>query len=325
MNFMKPLVSIIVPVYNVEKYVSGCITSLLMQTYRNLQIILVDDETPDNSGKICDDFAEKDERISVIHKKNGGLSSARNAGIDVANGDYIMFLDSDDYLAENAVEMLVCANKEDDADIVQFDFFETDKEYYSFCADVPKNISFTQDKKEMFEKIYEIGGSAVSACTKLYKSSLFDSFRFKEGILYEDEHMCTHLLPHVNSILYVDAKLYSYVKRNGSIINSDFSPKKLDRIFISHDRICQLEKLQYYDLLQTEKNKLFLTLITLWCDAKKVNEKKSLEYIDEELKKFLNSEKVTLDGKFRLIYDLCRINVKLLYFYYLYKIVTKQI
>lgn len=322
---MKPLVSIIVPVYNVEKYIDGCIKSILTQTYKNLQIILVDDESPDNSGKICEEFAKTDNRITVIHKLNGGLSSARNAGLDIADGDYIMFVDSDDYLADNTVETLISVNEKYDADIVQFNFFETDKEYYKFSADLPQNILFTQNKKEMFENLYKIGGSAVSACTKFYKSSLFKSFRFKEGILYEDEHMCTHLLPDVNSILYVDGNFYNYVKREGSIINSSFSPKKLDSIWVSYDRINQLKNLNYNDLVQTENNKLFMNLTSLWCEAKKINDLKSLKYITGELKNFLKKEKITLGSKFKLLYYLCKIDVSLLLFYYIYKKIAKQV
>ena len=161
------LLSFILPIYNVEAYLEECIDSILDQITDECEIILVDDGATDSSGEICDRYSEKHSAIRVVHKENGGLSSARNAGLDVSNGDYIMFLDSDDYLAENAVEMLVCANKEDDADIVQFDFFETDKEYYSFCADTLTNISFTQDKKEMLEAL----GLEESGLDKLIKKS----------------------------------------------------------------------------------------------------------------------------------------------------------
>ena len=108
----KDLISIIVPIYNVEKYIKKCIDSIINQTYTNLEIILVDDGSPDNCGKICDKYKEKDDRIKVIHKKNGGLSDARNAGIDIATGEYITFIDSDDYVAENYIEVLYNLCKE---------------------------------------------------------------------------------------------------------------------------------------------------------------------------------------------------------------------
>ena len=120
---MNELISIIIPIYNVEKYLHCCINSVIRQTYKNLEIILIDDGSPDNCGKICDEYAKKDNRIKVIHKENGGLSSARNAGLDIAKGEYISFVDSDDYVAENFIEKLYKLCKENDADIAECDFY----------------------------------------------------------------------------------------------------------------------------------------------------------------------------------------------------------
>lgn len=124
MSNINTLVSVIVPVYKVEKYLHRCIDSIINQTYKNLEIILVDDGSPDNCGKICDEYAEKDNRIKVIHKSNGGLSSARNAGLDVANGDYVYFVDSDDYIDTKLVEDNLNLAIEHDADMVCFNYFE---------------------------------------------------------------------------------------------------------------------------------------------------------------------------------------------------------
>ena len=192
---MKPLVSIIVPVYNVEKYIRSCVDSILTQTYENLQVILVDDGTLDNSGKICDEFAKKDNRVTVIHKENGGLSSARNEGLDVASGDYIMFVDGDDYLADNAVEILLSANEKYDADFVQFELIHTEcEDYIKNSVNEKYNVQIITDLDKMYWKMYETVGSGESACTKLYKKHLFDGLKFKEGIIHEDVYFTLFML-----------------------------------------------------------------------------------------------------------------------------------
>lgn len=323
---MKPLVSIIVPVYNVEKYISGCIMSILSQTYENLQVILVDDGTPDNSGKICDDFAGKDERISVIHKENGGLSSARNAGLDIASGDYIMFVDSDDYLADNAVEILVKANEEYDADFVQFYLVHTnDEEYSKKHAEDNYNAEVLTDTKQMFWKMYKTVGSGESACTKLYKKELFDSLRFKEGIIHEDTHFATIMIQRVKKALYLDSSLYYYVIREGSIITSTFSKKKLDGLWVSEFRISEFDRLGFNDLANHEKEKYFFSLVNFWCLAKEAKNKECLAIVENKLNTFERGSDVCFSKKIELIYRMCKKSNKLLYIYYLYKKITKQI
>ena len=322
---MKLLVSIIIPVYNVEKYLSSCITSIISQTYTNLQIILVDDGTPDNSGEICDEFAKKDNRITVIHKKNGGLSSARNAGLDIATGDYIMFVDGDDFLVDNAVEILVSANEEYDADFVQFDTVHVTRSNYSFQrASYEYNAELLTDLRQMYWKMYKTLGPGVSACTKLHKRALFDDLRFKEGIIHEDDYLTLFMLQRVKSALYLDSKLYYYIVHENSILTSSFSKKKLDVLFISECRLKELKRLKYDDLADFEEEQYFLKLVNLWCSAKCAKDKDSLKTINHKLIEFKNNKTAKFRGKSNFLFKLCRINVNLLYFYSLYKKARKQ-
>lgn len=322
---MKPLVSIIVPVYNVEKYIDSCIISIITQTYENLQVILVDDGTPDNSGKICDEYAKKDERISVIHKENGGQSSGRNAGLDIANGDYIMFVDSDDYIACNAVEILVRAIIKYDADFVQFNMVHTaNMEYSKKHIAEEYNIELLEDLEQMYWKMFKTVGAGESACTKLYKNSMFDELRFKEGIIYEDVYFNLIMLQKVRRALYIDIGPYYYVIRPNSTITSSFSKKKLDSIWVLEERINEFKKLGFIDLENYAREKYFFQLTNLWCLAKQAKDRESLKIIEEKIRKFKKNSEVRFSKKIGLIYNLCKVNVGLLYFYYLYKKITKQ-
>lgn len=323
---MKPLVSIIVPVYNVEKYIHGCITSILTQTYENLQVILVDDGTPDNSGKICDEFAEKDKRVLVIHKENGGLSSARNAGLDVAYGEYVMFIDSDDYIVDNAVEILVEACERYNTDFVQFDTIHTtEPKYIKQHASEDYNIEIIADLRQMYWKMYKTLGPGVSACTKLHKRELFNDLRFKEGIIHEDDYFTLFALQKAKTGLYLDAKLYYYIVHENSILTSQFSKKKLDALYVLECRIKEFETLGFADLIRYAKEQYFSKLASFWCMAIEAQEEECLKIVEERMKSFKKNSNVSFNRKMEWIYRMSRINIKFLYAYYLYKKILKQI
>lgn len=324
-EFMSSKVSIIVPVYNIKNYIEGCIKSIISQTYNNIEIILVNDGSTDNSGELCQKYADTDCRIKVVNKANGGLSSARNAGIDVATGDYIIFVDGDDYIAANTLLELVSQIEKYDADIVQFGYVETNVDYSNqVCAPV-SSMELISDTYQMFTRLYSIGGEAASACTKLYKKHLFDNLRFKEGINNEDEQMITFMLQKAKSVLYTDFKPYYYVTRQGSIINSRFSKKKLDIIDILEERKLQLAKLGFNDFLQTENNRIFMILINLWCESKSAKDAENNKIISDKIKEFVKKENVTLSLKFNIIYKLCKLNNRFVYLYYIYKKLYKQV
>lgn len=223
-----PLISIIVPCYNVEKYLPKCIESIINQTYKNLEIFLVDDGSPDNSGKICDEYAAEDERIKVIHKENGGLSDARNVAIDKATGEYILFIDSDDYVALNHVEHLYGILERADADIA----VEWGQTFYEGTMPV---VDTQGDKKEI---ILEPDDALVNmfyqedfdtcAWAKLYKRSLFDGIRYPKGWLYEDLPTTYRLIQKCKKVVFSDYKSYYYLLRNSSIEGAPFKPLKYE-------------------------------------------------------------------------------------------------
>lgn len=213
-------VSIIVPIYKVEKYLNRCVESLVNQTYNNLEIILIDDGSPDECPKICDDWARKDSRIKVIHKENGGLSNARNAGMKIITGDYVCFVDSDDVVSIDMYKILIELLEKNDADmsICQYDKFSEDKEPV-YTTNSKQYIFNNNDAlKELF-----CGKKVANAVwNKLYKRELFDDIEFPEDInCGEDMYIIHRLIVKANIVAITDAKLYGYrVNREGSIMNT---------------------------------------------------------------------------------------------------------
>lgn len=218
--------SIVVPVYNVERYLKYCLDSIINQTYKNLEIILVDDGSTDKSGEVCDVFQEKDSRIKVIHKKNGGLSSARNIGIDNATGDYLTFIDSDDYWDDNtALEQVYKNLSNSKADVLMFGL----KKYYEINKNIEKSkYIFDRDmidinsKKITINYLVKNNLLISSACNKVIKMDLFkkNALRFKECILSEDIDWNARLIVDAKSFDVLDNSFYIYRQRNHSITHS---------------------------------------------------------------------------------------------------------
>lgn len=244
-----PLVSVIIPVYNVEKYLDKCVQSVVDQTYKDLEIILVDDGSPDNSPQLCDDWAEKDDRIVVIHKKNGGLSDARNHGLDVSTGEYIAFVDSDDYIERNMIETLVYLVLKDYSDLSMCSYKLVDEEGKEINA---KNcvVSETVQKKEFYKRLTEPGwGYYVIACAKLYKKSLFNNIKFPVGKINEDSFIMHWIIYECEKISVVDDKLYNYVQRADSIMHKGYTIKNLDDFEAFYDRFLFLKNNGYKEFL----------------------------------------------------------------------------
>ena len=215
---MNKKISVIIPVYNVEQYLNRCVESVVNQTYKNLEIILVDDGSPDNCPKMCDEWAKKDSRIKVIHKENGGLSSARNAGLDVATGDYISFLDSDDYFDYNALETAYNYMISEKADVVGFELKKLYEPYKleALGRDDGSVEVFTKDQLlKLFFSRSE--ASLVIVCTKLYKKDVIKDLRFKEGKLHEDEFILLEWINKTNKFVLINKCLYFYFQRTNSI------------------------------------------------------------------------------------------------------------
>lgn len=226
---MKPLISIIVPVYNVEKYVNQCIDSILNQTYLALEVILVDDGSLDHSGALCDRYALKDSRVKVIHKINGGLSSARNAGLDMATGTYIGFVDSDDWIAPSMYEELVHLLQLHEADVAQCGF-SLINEKGTVTRKINYGNKFYANPKEIEEAFYITDGLSSVAWNKLYKAEIIEGLRFKVGKNNEDLFFLCDVLPRINSIVSTDVSYYYYLQRKESIMGAEFTEKKFDRL-----------------------------------------------------------------------------------------------
>ena len=210
-----PLVSIIIPVYMVESYLRRCLDSVANQTYTNLEIILVDDGSPDNCPQICDEFAVKDKRILVIHKENGGLSDARNAGLDVCKGEYISFVDSDDWVEENYIECLLALSVKENADIAIGENIQTN----GICKS-PNNISKIQaySSKEALRHLFTQDHIAfIVSWGKLYRRELFSNLRFPIGKCHEDEFTTYILYYRSKKIIHTNNILYYYFRHSNSI------------------------------------------------------------------------------------------------------------
>jgi glycosyltransferase involved in cell wall biosynthesis len=217
-------VSVIVPVYNVEQYLEKCVYSIVNQTYKNLEIILVDDGSKDDSGKICDKCATADERISVIHKTNGGLSDARNCGIERATGKWITFIDSDDYISEYYVDELLNVVKKQNADISICDPVHV---FNDMKATFEKNTSITCfSSLEAVKTIWYQSSFLPSAWGKMYKRALFDDVRFTCRVIYEDIDIMHKIFCRAKKIVYINSKMYAYVHRENSITTQGFSEQQ---------------------------------------------------------------------------------------------------
>ena len=234
-------ISVIIPIYNVADYLPKCIESVINQTYKKLEIILVDDGSPDRCPEICDEYAKKDKRIKVIHKKNGGLSDARNAGLEIAKGEYISFIDSDDYINEHMYENMLSAIENVDADlcICGYDRVNDDGEIRS--SSHFKNAVLSQN--DAFEMLVQGNVYFIVAWNKLYKRIVFDKLLFRKGKIHEDEFIMHHVYGECNKIVKKKKAYYYYLVREtsitgvvkGNVKQLDYVESYLDRIDYFHD------------------------------------------------------------------------------------------
>ncbi|NQP51812.1 glycosyltransferase family 2 protein [Streptococcus suis] len=244
----KPLISIIVPVHNVETYLEQCIHSVLNQTYSNWELLLINDGSTDSSGTICDDYAKGDERIRVVHKNNGGLSDARNAGINNCTGEYITFLDSDDGIREDFLETCLTTAIQHDVDIVIGHFFiwdENQQTFYYFVEQSQKDTIELISAQEALNRqvVWKNFNTApfVVAWGKVFKATLFNTIRFPKGKVFEDEYTIHKALLKSDSVALINKEFYMYRRHGNSIMTSDFSLSKvLNNIEALEERIVDL-------------------------------------------------------------------------------------
>lgn len=230
------LISIIIPIYKVEDYLERCVESVLRQSYSNVEIILVDDGSPDNCPQICDEYAKKDKRIKVVHKENGGLSDARNFGIDIAKGKYLAFIDSDDYINDDFIKILYENLILNNADMSMC-------EYETFDDDTSAHNDYTNDimildRNQLLNRLVSKNNAKFTVVwNKLYRKELFNHLRFDVGRINEDAFIMHKIFDNSEIAVISSAKLYYYYQRQGSITKaSKYTAKNLDSIYAIIDR-----------------------------------------------------------------------------------------
>lgn len=286
---MKPLISIIVPIYNVENYLQECIESLLIQTYRNLEILLIDDGSTDLSGNICDEYANRDSRISIVHKENGGLSDARNAGLKAASGEYYMFIDSDDYISQNLVEKMYLSVIQNNCDIAicnMIRVFEdgTTEPFYQPGHNVDVLLG---DKR--FDTLNQ-----PSVCNKLFRSELFNDLFFPKGKFYEDTFVYHVLAYRARNIVLTGEDGYWYRSRKDSILGQ---PKYTDRYFDFVEAVWQRVNFLLNHNVQPYADEACLSLYVAYSNAKHFIVKTA-----SNKNKFIVAKKQYLEAYRRLLY-----------------------
>ncbi len=238
---MNSLISVIVPIYNVEKYLQKCVDSIINQTYKNLEIILVDDGSPDNCPQMCDDYAKKDSRIRVVHKENGGLSDARNAGMEVATGEYVSFIDSDDYISLDFYETLFQTMVDNDSDIVECSvvkFYENEK-FDEYSDDLKVTNYETVDA---LDGLISENPIKQHVWNKLYKSSVALDIPYAVGKLNEDEFWTYQVFGKAKKVTRINKTMYYYFQRNGSIMGNSYNIRRLDALEGKVNRQAYIEK-----------------------------------------------------------------------------------
>lgn len=310
------LISIIVPVYNVEDYLCKCIESLINQTLKDIEIILVNDGSTDTSPQICDRYAKKDKRIKVIHKENGGLSDARNTGISVANGKFIAFLDSDDWVNLEMYEKLYSYACVNDADIVQCDFMKVYNEENFSCNNIDTKTELHTGIQALNHLHGNRHGKTVVVWNKIYKKELFRDIRFPKGRIHEDEFIMYKILHKSNKIIDTNLPMVYYRQRNGSIMNSEFNIKRLDILDAWKERIDFFEDNKLVELKEITESRLCSKLKSMYSELSKSNIKNKdkilkciKRYMITDYSKFIKNSYITNKGKVAL--TVCIVNGRL--------------
>lgn len=298
------LVSVVVPVYGIELYIHKCVESILTQSYKKLEVILVDDGSPDACPKICDEYLEKDTRVRVIHKKNGGLSDARNAGLAMATGEYIAFIDGDDWVEDNYVETLLGVTLEEAADIGVCGYYEA----YGNGVKIdylPRSraLSGINAAKDLLTRP---DSYKVVTWNKLYKTDLFkgNGIIFPKGKIHEDNYTTYKLFACASKIMYIDTPLYYYIQRADSIMGRTFNEKRLDVLGMFAEAKDFFVKKALYVQDELEAHRLLMTL-GLYNDYLKSNkrDKKTGKTIRTELKRLMGSMKNSkVSAKHKILY-----------------------
>lgn len=261
-----PLISVLVPVFNVERYLEECLESIINQKYKNIEIILVDDGSTDKSGEICDNYAKKDSRIKVIHQKNQGLATVRNVSVAAATGDYIGFVDSDDFISHDMYGDMVAIAEEKKADMVMCNLGYVDqngKEIPNYRSAQPISDRELTGRQFVTELCDNYSSTYVVTVDKLYRSNLFEGIRYPDGKINEDEAVIHRIAHKCNKIVFTQKAYYFYRQQPTSIMNKTFSAKRFDSIFADIDRLNLLEENKYeQDVIMNCKMFLYNDYVT---------------------------------------------------------------
>lgn len=303
---MEELISIIIPIYRVEKYLKECIDSVINQTYKNLEVILVNDGSPDNCGNMCDEYARKDKRVKVIHKKNGGLSDARNHGIDMATGKYITFIDSDDYVDLKYIEKLYDSIKKNNTKISQCNILKVNDK-----KEIIEKVGYSENNvksgKELIKDIYyEHWAENIVVWNKMYSIELFEKIKYPVGKIHEDEYVTYKILYYIDKVSIVNEYLYCYRQNDNSITGKKFNIQRLDVLEAFEERLTFFEEKNEKELYELTLKAYLEKLVRCYMQMKKyIEETKSMEI--ELIKKYrknyikiLKSKKMTTFSKIKM-------------------------
>lgn len=305
---MKELISIIVPVYNVEAYLERCLDSLVGQTYSNIEIILVDDGSTDHCPEICDIWERKDPRIKVIHKENGGLSDARNAGLKMATGEYIAFVDSDDWLDLEYCDVMIKTMFENDADIVECGTYLVDESGEKISQRRASNPQLILDREEALERLLTEDGVYQTVWNKLYKRIVIQDIWFEVGKYHEDEFWTYKVFDRMNKMIVIHNPQYYYLQRDSSIMGEKYSIKRLDGLEARAERANFLDK--YKKLGNLAKVQLWYALLyhyqNIICYLNGIEKKEAMDKIKYIMKQnpLTAGAKKTLSLKYRYWFEL---------------------
>ena len=262
----QPLITVIVPVYNVEKYLRRCLDSIIGQTYQNLEILCIDDGSIDNSGEICEQYAARDARIKVIHQENQGLSTARNRGLDAAEGEYIAFVDSDDYILEDMYKKMLAKLLDYNVDlcVCQWQYEFSDGRQVVKKQNIDPAIYGRKASLEFARFLYMgnyESGVVVAAWNKLYRRALFDTIRF-EGRIHEDEAFSGRIMAKNISVYVMEEQFYVYAQNGDSLTNKPFSANK----FFFLDALAERRELFKSDaFIRQETELLYCNMYIEYC------------------------------------------------------------
>lgn len=301
------MISIIIPVFNVEEYIGRCVESVLNQTYQDFEILLIDDGSTDKSGEICDEYVSKDSRIKVFHVENNGAATARNVGIDNAKGEYISFIDSDDFVAPQMYEILINNLIQYKSDISACNYIRG-KNFDKSDLEV-KNVIKVFDSEQMSKKFSSQLTILDSPCAKLFVRKLFEDIRFPDRTLHEDVWVAHHLLCGANKVVYIDKKLYCYYERDNSISVTQDKKKRIEDLINGMiDRNLYFKNKHFYDVQLDVARRTANLVIFFYRDcAKDIRKKEIRNNLRNKFKEIMTINKNVFSVK-QIRYHAFRIN-----------------